>query len=106
MSANIIVGPRSGPITNLVLSAIITPSGTTGNRTINRPRGAVNIAAAGDTITVTNSLVTTNSSVDAWVSTNDSTAVINSVVPANGSFTVHLSAPAMAETRIDFIVYN
>src|SRR5690606_4061042 len=53
--------------------ATITEGGTTGDRTINRPAGTVNIAAAGSSVVVTNSLVTANSLVQAWLRTNDST---------------------------------
>jgi hypothetical protein len=45
----------------------ITAGGTTGNQTINKPSGTVNIAAAGTTVTVTNSLVSTSSIVIAVV---------------------------------------
>jgi len=90
----------------LTLTATNTPAGTTGNQTINRPSGTVNIAAAGTTITVTNSLVTTSSIVFATIRTNDATAVIKNVVPAAGSFTINLNAAATAETSIGFFVIN
>jgi hypothetical protein len=83
-----------------------TPSGTTGNQTINKPSGTVNIAAAGTTITVTNSLVTTNSIVFAVLRTNDTTASIKCVVPSSGSFVITLGAAATAEVSIGFIVNN
>jgi hypothetical protein len=83
-----------------------TASGTTGNQTINKASGTVNIAAAGTSITVTNSLVTTSSIVFATIRTNDATAVIKNVVPAAGSFTINLNAAATAETSIGFFVIN
>jgi hypothetical protein len=86
------------------LTSTITPPGTTGNQTINKPMGRVNIAAAGTSITVTNNLVTANSHVLAWVATNDGTAVIKNVVPGSGSFVVTLNAAATAETAIGFLV--
>lgn len=84
----------------------ITAGGTTGNQTINKPSGTVNIAAAGTTVTVTNNLVTTSSIVTAVVRTNDTTAYIKNVVPSAGSFVITLGAAATAETSIGFIVNN
>lgn len=83
-----------------------TASGTTGNQTINKASGTVNIAAAGTTVTVTNSLVTASSIVYAVIRTNDATATIKNVVPAAGSFTINLGAAATAETSIGFFVIN
>jgi hypothetical protein len=84
----------------------VTASGTTGNQTINKTSGTVNIAAAGTTVTVTNSLVTTSSIVMAVIRTNDTTAYIKNVVPAAGSFDINLGAAATAEVSIGFIVNN
>lgn len=83
-----------------------TASGTTGNQTINKASGTVNIAAAGTTVTVTNSLVTTSSIVFAVIRTNDATATIKNVVPAAGSFTINLGSATTAETSIGFFVIN
>lgn len=91
---------------NIVFPATNTAAGTTGNQTINKTSGTVNIAAAGTSITVTNSLVTTSSIVFATIRTNDATAVIKNVVPAAGSFTINLNAAATAETSIGFFVIN
>ncbi len=90
----------------LSMSATNTTGGTTGNQTINKPTGTVNIAAAGTTVTVTNSLVTTASIVFAVIRTNDSTATIKNVVPSAGSFVINLSAAATAEISIGFLVVN
>lgn len=84
----------------------VTAAGTTGNQTINKAAGTVNIAAAGASVTVTNSLCTANSTVHAVIRTNDSTAVIKNVVPAAGSFTINLNAAATAEISIGFLVVN
>lgn len=81
----------------------ITAGGTTGNQTINKARGTVNIAAAGTTVTVTNSLCTTSSIVLAVIRTADATARINNVVPAAGSFVINI-ASATAEVSIGFEV--
>ena len=83
-----------------------TASGTTGNQTINKASGTVNIAAAGTTVTVTNSLVTASSIVYAVIRTNDATATIKNVVPAAGSFVINLGAAATAEVSIGFFVIN
>ena len=87
-------------------ASTITTGGTTGNQTINKPSGTVNIAAAGTTVTVTNSLVSTSSIVVAVVRTNDATAYIKNVVPSAGSFVITLGAAATSEVSIGFIVYN
>lgn len=84
----------------------ITAGGTTGNQTINKPAGTVNIAAAATSITVTNSLVTVDSIVLAVVRTNDATAIIKNVVCSSGSFVITLTAAATAETSIGFLVTN
>ena len=92
--------------TNIQFPSTNTAAGTTGNQTINKTSGTVNIAAAGTTVTVTNSLVTTSSIVFATIRTNDATAVIKNVVPASGSFTINLNAATTAETSIGFFVIN
>lgn len=91
--------------TSLSLEATITAGGTTGNQVINKPAGTVNMAAAsGTAITVTNSLVTANSLVHAFIRSNDTTAEVKNVVPTAGAFTINLTAAATAETSIGFIV--
>lgn len=83
-----------------------TAAGTTGAQTIDRPSGTVNFAAAATTLVVTNSLVTTASTIFCTVRTNDTTATIKNVVPAAGSFTITLNAAATAETSVGFFVIN
>jgi len=87
-------------------AATITTGGTTGNQTINKPTGTVNIAAAGTTVTVTNSLVSATSIVYAVIRTGDATATIKNVVPSSGSFIINLAAAATSEVSIGFIVFN
>jgi hypothetical protein len=94
------------PVGKISYSNKITAAGTTGNQTINKRTGTVNIAAPGTSVTVTNSLVSTTSIVYAVIRTNDSTAVIKNVVCSNGSFVINLNAAATAETSIGFIVFN
>lgn len=89
----------------LILNTTVTAGGTTGNQIINKPSGTVNIAAAGATVTVTNSFCTANSIVLAVVRTNDATARLTSVVPAAGSFVINIVA-CTAEVSIGFVVIN
>lgn len=90
----------------MTLSAINTAGGTTGDQTINEPTGTVNFAAAASTITVTDRLCTTSSIVFVVIRTNDATARIANVVPGSGSFVIHLTAAATAETSVGFLVIN
>jgi hypothetical protein len=91
---------------SFILQRTITAGGTTGNQTINQMSGTVNIAAAGTTVTVTNSLVTADSIVHCVLRTNDATATIKNVVSAAGSFVINLGAAATAEVSIGFLVTN
>lgn len=83
-----------------------TAGGITGNVTIDKPTGTVNIAAAGASVTVTNALVSATSTVFAVIRTNDTTALIKNVVPGAGSFVINLNAATTAETSIGFFVIN
>lgn len=84
----------------------ITAGGTTGDRTINKAAGTVNFAAAATSITVTNSLASTSSTIYAMARTNDSTCSVKNVVPASGSFTINMTAACTAETSVGFLVVN
>lgn len=84
----------------------ITAGGTTGDRTINKPAGTVNFAAAASTITVTNSLVTTSSLIIAFLRKTDATATMVTATPGSGSFTLTLDSVAAAELSVGFIVLN
>jgi len=84
----------------------ITAAGTTGNQTINKTMGSVNIIAGGTSIVVNNTLVTVNSVVFATVATNDATATLKNAVAGAGTITITITAAATAETRINFIVFN
>ncbi len=89
----------------LIQPTTTTTVGTTGNQTINKPTGTVNIAAAGTTVTVTNSLVSATSLVFAEIRTADTTARISNVVPGAGSFVINIVA-CTAEVSIGFWVIN
>ncbi len=83
-----------------------TNTATVGAVTINKAAGRVNIAAAGASVVVTNSLVTAASHVIAVVSMADATAEVMNVVPAAGSFTITLRAAATGQVSVDFLVIN
>jgi hypothetical protein len=91
--------------TSLSLEGTITAGGVTGNQTINKLMGSVNIAAGGSSITVTNSLVADgNTCVFCQIATNDTTAIIKNVVASTGQFVIRTTANVTAETRINFLV--
>ena len=90
----------------LALEKTNTASDTTGNQTVNKASGRVNIAATGTSVTVTNSCVTSASNVVAWLLANDTTAKSCSVQPGSGSFVITLNAAATAEVAIAFVVFN
>lgn len=94
-------------IADYQLNRTITAGGTTGNRTINKPAGTVNFAAAATAITVTNSLVTTSSLIFTTIRTADATCTfVKSTVPGSGSFVITLNAGCTAETSVGFLVLN
>lgn len=106
-SANVITGNEySFQSTSGVFSlpSTVTTTGTTGNQTINKQCGTVNIAAAGTTVTVTNSLVTSNSIISVVPRTNDATAYVKNYVPGSGSFVINLGAAATSEVSIGFCI--
>lgn len=91
----------------IVYSNTVTAAGTTGAQTINKISGTVNIAAAGTSVVVTNSLVTTNSLVSAFVITNDTNKTsVYAVVPAAGSFTIYVNPAPAAEISVGFKTIN
>ncbi len=90
----------------LALTRTITPTGTTGNQTIDEPAGTINIAAAGTSVVLTNNLITVNSIVIPVLRTNDTTAKSVAAVAAAGTCTFYLNAAATAEVSIGFIVTN
>lgn len=90
----------------LFIDSTITAGGATGDQTINKSAGSVNIAAGQSSITITCDKCTASSIVLAAIATNDATAIIKNVVPASGSFTVRTTAAVTAETRVNFWVLN
>ena len=88
---------------------MITPSGTTGNQTINAIAGSVNFSSSATTLTVTNNLVNADSVIMLTKGTpiNGGTAIRNMhVIPASGEFTIHLDFSFARETKVYFFVIN
>ena len=82
-------------------------AGTTGNQTANTMTGNIRIAAAGTTVTVTNSLVTSTSVIMCTLATADANnTVLKSCVPGNGSFVITLFTAPAAEVNINWVVFN
>ena len=93
----------TSPLINISPNVTIFSAGTTGNQTANTQYGNIRIAAAGTTVTVTNSLCTTTSIIWACVSTADANSTaIKCVVPGNGSFVITLSTAPAAEVSISW----
>lgn len=90
----------------ILFPSTITTVGTTATQTIDKPSGRVNVAAAASSVTVNNSLCTTNSLVFVTVGSNDGTATIKNCVPGTGSFVITLTAAATAECKINFLVID
>jgi len=90
----------------LVIDKTLTAGGTTGARTINKPQGSVNFAAAATTLVVTNSQAATTSLIFLTPQTADATCTAFSAVRAAGSFTITANAACTAETVVAFLVTN
>jgi hypothetical protein len=86
-------------------TGVITPSGTTGDRTINAAVGTVNFAAAASSLTVANSLCTTTTQIIGTVMSNDTTAQIKNIVAGSGTFTINMVSAVTAETPVGFFLY-
>jgi hypothetical protein len=89
-------------------ASTITPIGTTGNVTINKPSGKVNFALADTSVVVTNSFVTEDSIVIPVIQTSSAAnPYIKSCVVSNGSFTINLNtSPDSGTITVAFVVYN
>ena len=83
-----------------------TNTATVGAVTINKASGRVNIAAAGTSVVVTNSLCTANAHVLGNVTTVDATAKSAQITPGAGSFTINLNAASTGQVAIDFLIVN
>lgn len=83
-----------------------TNTATVGAVTMNVPSGRVNIAAAGTSIVVTDSIATAASHIFAQASTADVTCMVKNTVPAAGSFTITMTAGCTAQTTVNFFIVN
>jgi hypothetical protein len=72
--------------------------------TMNKPSGRVRISAAGQSIYVTNSIVTANSIVVATINSVDSTATSVQAIPAAGLLRLRCNAVTTADTDISFLI--
>lgn len=89
------------------LDRTITAIGTTGNQTINKAAGTINVAAGAATVTLTNSFITANSIPIPVVRTADATCTfIKSFVPGAGSAVIAMNANCTAATSIGWIITN
>jgi hypothetical protein len=86
----------------LSINATITAGGTTGNQTINKVAGSVNIAVGQSSITVTNDNIGANTMIGHQVATNDATAQVKNIVCSSGSFVITMVAAVTAETKINW----
>lgn len=89
-----------------VLERTITAAGQTGAKTINKPSGTVNFAAAATSLVVTNSLVTANSIVLCTIRTVDATMLSVVVECDAGEFTITPNAAPTGEVSVGFVVFN
>lgn len=85
-----------------------TNTGTVGSVTINKASGRVNLAAAGTTLTLTNSLITAASKVMLQMASAPGNAVAVSwvAVSAAGSCVITCTPAVTNQTAIDFLVIN
>lgn len=82
-----------------------TNSATVGSVTINKISGTCNMAALGNTLTVTNGLVTANSRIMATLASDPGAAIAIWCVGAAGSFTVNTRPAVVNQTAIDFVIF-
>lgn len=86
------------------LSALTDGSGTPGNVTQNVSHGRAAFAAAGSSVTVTNSQVAANSTVLVQLGGSDATLTSVRCTPGAGSFVVTGNAAATGITPFDYLV--
>jgi len=98
----------SGAVTGLTdFGAVSTDnSGTPGNTTINTTSGRAAFAAAGGSVTVTNSKCAATSKVFVQLGSADATLTSVRVTPGAGSFVVTGNAAATGTTIFDFLLVN
>lgn len=100
---------NDGPATingKITQDSTITPPGTTGAQTINKPTGKVNFAAGATSLVVTNNLCTANSIVLLNQQTLDATMSTCNAIPDAGFFTIVAVGTPTAEVKVAFMVIN
>ena len=90
----------------IALDRTLTQTGETGTKEINRLAGTIRLAAGASSVVVRNSFVNEDSFIFAVIQTNDATAILKNVVPADGEFTIRTTAAVTAETKIAWLVLN
>lgn len=92
---------------NMIYSRkVVTPTGTTGDQTIDKAVGSVNFAIGGDHVTITDNLVTTGSVILCTVASTDLSMNGCTVNAGSGSFDIIANSPPTAETRVNFFLIN
>lgn len=94
------------PTLGIRIANTYTAIGTTGAVTINKPAGVANIAGAGTSVVVTNSLVTAASIIFCFLQTSDTTAVLGSAVAGSGSFTINMKTAPTGAIAIGWFIVN
>jgi hypothetical protein len=80
-------------------------TGAAGNATCNQAAGRAAIVLGAATITITNSLVSATSIIQAVLQSSDTTCVaVKSVVPASGSFTINTAANCTANANVAWVI--
>jgi hypothetical protein len=90
---------------DLTASKTIIAPGTTGSQTMDVVCGRINVAAAGTTVTVANSLVTANSIVVATCASPDATCYVKNVDASAAQFVINVVG-ATNETAINWFLLN
>lgn len=124
MSSDSYTGPGGGTINFDALGAILYNSTTghvfsgffncaektiavsTGDVEINAFAGAVLFAGAATSLVVTNFICTPDSIITATIATNDTTAILGSVVADSGFFTIRMKTAPTSTTRVNFFIVN
>lgn len=82
-------------------------TGAPGAATCNQHAGRAAIAAAASSVVITDSLAAATSIVHATLQANDATCTsVRSVIPAAGSFTIHVPAACTADTVVGWTLVN
>ncbi len=82
-------------------------SANTGSRTVNKTQGRSAFANGTQTITITNSLCTSNTTVYGVLLTNDgTTGALKCIIPTNGSFEIRLTSNASGPVVVAWYLLN